>query len=269
MRPKLGVLAMNSGMLTAAQVEEIHELQRSRDKRFGEIAEEKGYLASGQIQELLTLQDSRQLYLSQAILDKGYLNLSQMQQVLEEYKRDNRLSVKKGQEIMTADMDDLLAAALQIPEAGGEREWYTNYTSLLARNMVRFLDEFPLVGAGVSFDDLDITDHLWFVTQRAVGQKQLVTGLLLNDGSLLEIARCYSQENLTGIDELAKDSVAEFLNLVNGIYCVNASDQGLELDLKSPCTEKGGSLQNTKGYRIPLTLRLGRIELILGIVSKL
>lgn len=267
-RVKLGVLAMNSGMLTAAQVEEIHELQRSKDKRFGEIAEEKGYVTTEQIQKLLTLQSSQQLHLSQAILDKGYLTLAQMQQVLEEYKRDNRLFPENGQTITTEAMDAMLAAALQFPDAGEEKEWYANYTALFVRNMVRFLDEVPLAGPGVAFERLDVADNLWIITQQVSCNKQMVTGLLLDDSSLLEIARRYSQEDLTVIDELAKDSVAEFLNLVNGIYCVNASDQGLELDLKIPCTGKGGTLQYTKGYRIPVTLRLGKIELIIGIVSK-
>ena len=41
---KIGVLAVNSGKISAEQVDQIHLFQQSTDKRFGEIAIEKGYL---------------------------------------------------------------------------------------------------------------------------------------------------------------------------------------------------------------------------------
>ena len=52
-KAKLGAAAIDSGLMTAEQVDEIHELQHSVDKRFGDLAVEKGYLSQDQVRNLL------------------------------------------------------------------------------------------------------------------------------------------------------------------------------------------------------------------------
>lgn len=261
-RVKLGVLAMNAGVLTADQVEEIHELQRSRDKRFGEIAIEKEYLTVEQLDELLGKQSSKQLSLSQAILDQGYLNLAELESAMASYNQENKLaSDKDGAQVDSA----MLEGILQFAGAGEDKALFLNYTALFMRNMIRFLDEVPIAGAETVLGEVAPSD--WVATQVISCKSDMITGLILKEDSLLEIARRYSQEPLSTVDELAQDSIAEFLNLVNGIFCVNASDQGVDLDLHFPSVIQGADTANVKGYRIPLTLRFGIVDLMIGIVS--
>lgn len=261
-RVKLGVLAMNAGMLTADQVEEIHELQRSRDKRFGEIAIEKQYLTVEQLDELLSKQSSKQLNLSQAIIDQGYLSLAELERTMANYNQENKLTLDKD----GAQVDStMLEGILQFAGAGENKALFLDYTALFMRNIIRFLDEVPIAGTEAVLGEVAPSD--WVATQVIRCQSDMVTGLILKEDCLLEIARRYSQEPLSSVDELARDSIAEFVNLVNGIFCVNASDKGVELDLHFPSVIQGADTANIKGYRIPLTVRFGTVELVVGIVS--
>ncbi len=43
-RAKLGFIAVSEKLLTTKQAEEVNEIQKQKDRRFGDIAIEKGYL---------------------------------------------------------------------------------------------------------------------------------------------------------------------------------------------------------------------------------
>lgn len=257
---RLGVLAINSGLMSAVQVEEVHDLQRSKDKRFGEIAVEKGYLTVSQLEDLLQIQGSRQLSLSQAVVDRGYLSLSDLEVALDSYKKDNKLSPDQWEALQTVDYDQAAHIFLDFSQEGGRAELYYSYISLILRNMVRFLNDIPILAANVSFDG---KARGWVVRQNIVGEVDLVTALVADDAVLIELAARYSQEELNAVDELSKDSVAEFLNLANGLFCVNASDKGLDLNLEPQTISHNEHLPVT-GHVIPITLSFGKILLIIG-----
>lgn len=257
---KLGVLAINSGMMTAAQVEEVHELQRKKDKRFGEIAIEQGYLTFSQLEDLLQIQGSRQLSLSQAVVDRGYMTLAELEVALDSYKKENKLSPEQWEALQTVDYDQATRIFLDFSKEGGLAETYYEYVSLILRNMVRFLNDIPVISKNTDFDG---KAKGWVVTQNIIGEVDLYTALIAGDEALLEIASRYSQEELTEVDELAKDSLAEFLNLANGIFCVNASDKGTDLNLEPQCIAHNQSLP-IKGYQIPITMSFGQVLLVVG-----
>ena len=58
--------------------------------------------------------------------------------------------------------------------------------------------------------------------------------MLAKNQMFLEMARRYSGEDLTELDELAEDSLAEFINVLNGLYIVNLSGRDLDMDLDMP-----------------------------------
>jgi CheY-specific phosphatase CheX len=258
---KLGVLAISAGMMNAAQVEEVHELQRIKDKRFGEIAIERGYLTFAQLEDLLQQQGSRQLSLSQAIIDREYMTLAGLEAALESYKRDNSLSKEQLDAIKTVDFDRLVRAFLDFSEAGGLSEAYYDYVALILRSIMRFLNEVPVISRNIP---LEGKVQGWTVVQDIIGEIDLATAIAAEDTALLEIARRYSQEDLKEIDELAKDSMAEFLNLANGIYCVNASDKGLELNLEPQSVASSPEFAHVKGSIVPIDLPFGKIKLVVG-----
>lgn len=257
-RVKLGVLAINSGMMTAGQVEEVHELQHTMDRRFGEIALTKGYLTQTQLDTLLAQQNSRHLGLSQAIVDQGYLTLAQLETALNQFKQDTNLTDEQIQTIQAGNIDEIVHLFLDFP---ANSQLYYDYVALFLKNIIRFLNERPVLSWPQS---LGKTIDGWFISQQALGRRTISTGIILSDAALIDVASHFSQETLTQVDDLAKDSVSEFLNLHNGIFLINLSDKGLELDLQ-PQTIAPSNNQPT-GYRIPIDLSCGRIELVLSIV---
>ncbi|MEG6586232.1 hypothetical protein [Dendrosporobacter sp. 1207_IL3150] len=259
---KLGVLAINAGLMNASQVEEVHELQKAKDKKFGELAIEAGYLSLAKLEELLEVQRSRQMSLSQAVVDLGFLDLAQLEKALADYKNESKFTNDQWQSLRTADFEQAAHLFLNFSKAGGIGEIYYDYVGLFLRNLNRFICNVPVLQSNIQLSEYNATK--WLVTQNVVGEVNLFTGIALDDKVFLEIARRYSQEDLNEIDELAECSVAEFLNVVNGIFCVNASDQGVDLDLRPQCTTQCTSLALTKGYRIPIELDCGRLELILA-----
>ncbi|HWR08801.1 hypothetical protein [Sporomusa sp.] len=260
-RVKLGVLALNAALMTATQIEEVHELQRTMDRRFGELALSKGYLSQSQLDNLLTQQSSRHLALNQAILDKKYLTLGQLEAALEGFKQDNQLSQELLQSLQSADIDQIVRLFFDFPHDQLGSLHY-DYVALLLKNIVRFLNDQPLLSRPLP---LTRQPEGWIISQQAIGDQTLSTALLLSDSALIDLASRFSQEELTQVDELAKDSVAEFLNLHNGLFLINMSDKGLELDLKPQTFAADSDSINLNGYRIPITLTFGSIELIFSI----
>jgi len=73
--------------------------------------------------------------------------------------------------------------------------------------------------------------HDWIVEQRLRGELEMDCYLAANTDVFVRLASRYAQESLRVPDELAQASVGEFLNLHNGIFLVNMSDRGIELDM--------------------------------------
>lgn len=258
---KLGLLAMNANFMTAEQVEKIHELQRVKDQRFGELAVAQGYLTYAQLEDLLETQHCRHLGLSQIIFDKGYLTLAELETILASYKVDNQLAKEQEQNSCNMDLDQTARLILDFSAAGAQGEVYQDYIALLQRTIVRFLDTAPLLNA---VEPAVNSTYQWLIHQSITGEVNLFTGLAMDDDTLLTIARRYSGEVLTEIDELAKDSVAEFLNMVNGIFCVNASNKGMELELQLQKIVHNQILAPRDVYYIPITLSFGKIDVLLA-----
>jgi hypothetical protein len=261
-RVKLGVLAINAEVMTAIQVEKIHQLQRHKDKLFGELAIENGYLTHAQLEELLEGQRHCQISLSQAIIDQGYLNLTQLEQALTDYRQENRISNDQWQQALdVVDYTQIARLFLDLKAAGALEEVYYDYIGLLMRNVMRFLNEYPVVDESRPFDGLV---NNWLISQYINGAVSLFTGLAMDDATLLAMARGYSGEELSVLDEVAKDSVAEFLNVVNGVFCVNASNQGANLNLEPRTIVQCSELTLENSYCIPVKLPFGTVNLILA-----
>ncbi len=224
---KLGVIAVDKGLLTSAQVEEVHEKQKQVDKRFGEIAVELGYLTVAQVEELISHQKQSHLYLAQALVDLNLMNMEQFSAALHDYKKAYSLSDDQFENIRNGDVETLIDHIL-IHQDAEIKDKYSAYLSLFAKNMVRFIDNQIYLEV---VDEKAIEQGQWVVYQKIAGDAPLFTAFNLPEDVLLHVASVYAEEDITQVDELAKDAVSEFLNLHNGIYLVNMSNWGTELTM--------------------------------------
>ncbi|HHW36576.1 MAG TPA: hypothetical protein GXX18_04810 [Bacillales bacterium] len=229
---KLGVLSVNAGYMTPIQVEEVHDKQKQIDKRFGEIAIELGFLTEEQLDQLLSGQKQNHLILGQALVDLGYMNIDQFSTALNNYKKEHSLSDKQFNAIKAGDIDTLVETIVGL-EGSTDRELFTNYLSLFAKNLIRFIDDQVRLEAKV-VDGQSKAD--WLVTQlikeNGDSVQTISTGIACDERTFIKFASIYAEETINEIDEFAKDSVSEFLNLHNGIFLVNMSNRGVELDME-------------------------------------
>lgn len=224
---KFGVIAVDKGYMTPLQVVEVHEKQKQKDKRFGEIAIELGYLTNEQVESLVSAQKQNHLLLAQALVDREYMTIEQFGAALNDYKKENSISDDQFKAIKNGNIESLVESILDAKDST-KKITYGKYLSLFVKNIIRFIDD----QVYLEIAGEDDKQGKWLVHQEILGQFPLFTAISANEEVFLHIASIYAEEKLNEVDELAKASVSEFLNLHNGIYLVNMSNWGIELKMK-------------------------------------
>ncbi len=236
-RVKLGVLAINRGMMNAEQVEAVHQAQTRMDKRFGEIAVELGFIREELITELLTAQPSAHLALGQALIDNEVMSYEAFSTALFQYKQENSLSDEQFQAIVDGDIVALLESELLKAGISGD-SILVDYISLLAKNLIRFID--TDIRMEIISDHAQAFD--WVAEQTIQSENYVVertTAIAGTEADILRLASIYAQENVNSPGEMMEAAVGEFLNLHNGIYLVNRSNQGSELNMLPQSMKQG------------------------------
>ncbi|MBP5605367.1 MAG: hypothetical protein J6X60_07465 [Ruminiclostridium sp.] len=255
-KANLCAAAIDSGLMTAEQVDEIHELQHSVDKRFGDLAVEKGYLSQDQVRSLLSRQKNSNLVLGQALIDYGFITNTQFEQTLNDYKR------KYGMENGEIEEERLESETIRILEIDAipDSDFYAKYILLFIRNLIRFLgDDFTF--AGVS---RNVTISMNYAcSQNIVGPIRAHVVLGGTELGFLGLAARYAGEELVETDGYTKACVGEFLNLQNGLFAVNESNNcNIELDLTPQ--ESGEKLMVNipeNGIAVSLNFSFGEIKI--------
>lgn len=225
---KLGLLAIHEGFMTPEQVEEVHQLQTQQDKRFGEIAIERGLLTQEQLYALLSSQKSNHLLIGQALVDLNFMNLYQITTTLYQYRQEHGLSSAQFAAIKKGDIREIVEMLIR-QQSANESSIFVDYITLFSKNMIRFID--PHVRLEVRALDGPLT-YDWVAAQEIRGEVALHTYIASQTDVWIDVAGRYAQEEWTEADEMAGASVGEFLNLQNGIFLVNMSNHGMELELK-------------------------------------
>lgn len=258
---KLGVIAVNAGLMSPSQVEQIHNMQKRVDRRFGELAIEQGFINEEQLGTLLATQKQGHLLLGQALIERSYFTLEQLQTALENYKRDSGLSTRQFNIIKNDDAWEIE----QIFQNFGESllsKTYSDYVTLLVKNIIRFIDDNPTVEINQLNSDYKSD---WYVYQEITGRISMRTGIACDTAVFVKLAGKFAQEELKEADELAQASVGEFLNLHNGIFLVNMSNNGVELEMKPQVVTKDSIVKNSeKAYVISCYMTWGKFDLIIS-----
>lgn len=257
---KLGVLAVNSGFMTAKDIETVHNIQKTKDKKFGEIAIEMGFLDNEKLENLLNTQKSDFLLLGQALIEKKYMTLEQFETAITNYKNENSLSNEKFKLLQNDDIDQIIETYYNFNNSK-DSSTYKYYLSILLKNIIRFIDP--------NFKILDVKkiEHYnaeWATSQKIVGTNIFTVYAAADEKPFINFAAEFADEKFSIIDEYVKASVGEFLNQVNGIYIVNMSNDGIELQLTPqdfiyPC-----NLQKLhEAFCISLEFSFGQIDFII------
>lgn len=262
---KLGTLAIHAGYMSAREVEDVYIMQTHYDKRFGELAVELGYLTQEQVTELLQIQLPDYMILGQTLVDKGYIGNIEFENLITEYKSTYEIFDLDLLDEQHEIVNKLLSSFTPTTDAP-----YTDkivpYLILLFNNLVRFIGE--------DFTPLEIiplpeVPTNFCVSQQIKGYGTYTSALDMEPQIAISFACRYVNEELTSLDEYVVASMEDFLNLHNGLFTVNMSnDYSLELKLQPPVLHEHTTIQTKSiAYLLPIIYTFGAINFIISVDS--
>lgn len=246
-RVKMGLLAVEEGMLTPQQATEINRLQAVMDQRFGDIAVVKGFLTQEQVESLLRKQGNGYLAFVQTLIDEEIMKLEEVNALLAEFAAKNGFGENQIEDLKSDDVDRIIP--LYIPK---EAEKYTEIIGTIVRALIRLVDRHTYIGTAEVGTDFPSEDK---ASQRLEWEDGLVDAFSEKDGGLLKLCSIFCKEEFEQLDEDSLDAAGELLNCANGLYVSALSRQGKFLELMPP--ELGEGEEETKSQdvcRVPVHL---------------
>lgn len=259
-RTKLGVLAINAGYMTASQVEQVHVMQAQKTMRIGDLAIAMGYLTSDQLRELLETQTPGYLQLGQALVDKGYLTNIAFEHALNAYKVKFQIS---DDDFINGSKDTIhgLVEKLYGDDCPYDKKLFNIYLTLLINNFIRFIGEdFTIMDPEMSISSNPL---MYKASQGITGEYSNDIHLIASEETLIHFASRYTGELFDSFDEYVTSSACDFVNLNNGLFTVNISNEiGLELKLTPPSTMFGtDDLDDDSAFVLPIVYPFGTIKI--------
>ena len=186
------------------------------------------------------------------------MTLQEFEKSINEYKKDYSISDEEFDAIQRDDVEKMINRLIKI-EASKDEELLKSYLALFARNLIRFIDTEVIVSDVVKLEEYNCK----FVAKQSVeGEIALTTYIEAEEDSFIKFASKFAEEELTAVDEMAEASVGEFLNLHNGIFIVNMSNSGVELELTPQEVYSNLRLENI--YKVSIGLSFGEINLLIS-----
>lgn len=264
---RLGTLAIHAGYMTASEVNRVIVLQTHEDKRFGEIAINEGYLTELQVAELLSEQKPDFLLLGQALVEDGVIDHEEFQNLIIDYQSDNDLTAFE----YSTETKEAIRQMIEHFFVLAERPLSTHEISLyhlLMNSLVRFIgDDFTPVPPILCQE----YPANYCVSQEINGAFSVHTYLDIPESACIDFASRYVGETFTEFDEYVRASLEDFLNLLNGLFIVNMSnDCSIELTLDPPVVEETESLLTfqEETYLLPIVYPFGTIYFIITLHNR-
>lgn len=263
MHIKLGTLAIHAGYMTANEVDRIIVLQTHCDKRFGELAISEGYMTELQVAELLSQQQPDFLLLGQILVEDKILDNEQLQDLIIDYQSENELDTFDYSSETVAAIDCMIEKFFVLAERSLSQQEIT-FFRLLLNNLIRFIgDDFTLVDPSLCHE----YPTNYCISQRTSGNFSICTYVDMTETTCIDFASRYVKDTFTEFDEYVRASVEDFLNLNNGLFLVNMSnDFSIELTL-NPLTIEEDDLLIFKDetYLLPIVYPFGTIHFIISL----
>ncbi|MCL2054099.1 MAG: chemotaxis protein CheX [Oscillospiraceae bacterium] len=256
-------LAVNDALVDAAQAEAARAEAEKSGKFIGDVMVEKGFLTQEQVGALLHAPPPGHLLLGQALVEGGHMSAEQFEAALSSYKNQNSIPDADFHNVKDGVIKLLIGKFCEIIESSEASKYITSYLTLLFKNLIRFV--------GDDFAPLEIKYLRGMVCTRCVAQKingkfSAVSVIDAEGDALVGFASRFSKETIKAPDEYALACLSEFLNLHNGLYAVNFSnEEGDELELEPQTAYEEYDLEYMENiYIVPVCFTFGTINFIIS-----
>ncbi len=258
---KLGPLAIHHGYMTAQEVDEVCYVQTREDKRFGEIAVERGYLTRAQVEALLQEQTPDYLLLGQILVEQKVLTHSDLESLILDYQAQNEL-LDLNESTLDEDRVLSLVKNFFVDIEKPITDYSLMYMSLLFNSLTRFIGEDFTPLPPIACQEYPVT---YCVKQKISGMFDYLSSIDMPQDVAIAFASRYAKDNFQEFDEYVQASIEDFLNLHNGLFLVNMSnDYSIELELSPPEVETQDVVTLAKDtFVIPIVYPFGTFHLII------
>jgi CheY-specific phosphatase CheX len=259
---KLGILAIESGIMNASQVVKVHHMQSTQDRRFGDLAVEQGYMTEDNLVTLLSKQRESHVLLGQILVDQKLLSYEVYESLLAKYREESGFTQDEIDVLKRNNPDEIVKMLLRDIQ-GQDAVLFKAYIELFVRNIIRFVDremiiEKPFVSDAYAYENVAF--------QKIVGAHTIITGIAAADKAAVKFASIYADDKFETMDIYAKDSLGEFMNCQNGLFISNLYHQNIKCDLEPQQTAQNGVLKTAGQLLIvPCQLSFGKIDIVFGL----
>lgn len=258
---RLGTLAIHAGLMDAAQVDSIIIRQTHEDKPFGELAVEEGYLTTEQMESLLAQQTPDYLLIGQSLVDDGYLTNVQLEALIDSYKQESQLGQLEQTDIQKDNLHTLIRNLLMI-SSSELPDYLIKYLTLLFSNLIRFIGE--------DFTPLSPTDCSEYTahhcsSQVIDGEFKLSSFFDMDTEAAIAFASRYAGDSFMEYDDYVQAAIEDFLNLHNGLFNVNMSNESsIELLLNPPVSMENTCISNASDmFLFPIIYPFGTLNFLI------
>ena len=256
-----GVQTCALPILNTEQVDDILIRQTQKNKRFGELAVEAGYLTKEQVEILLNQQIPIYLLIGQRLVENGALTEAELDRFIISYQQENELSQLDKTSLQQENLHTLIRNLFLITFADIP-DYLIKYLSLLFNNLIRFIGE--------DFMPLNPILCREYVTNQCYGQitngqYSLTSYLDMDEDASVAFASRYTKEEFRECNEYVRASIEDFLNIHNGLFTVNISNEdSIELQLNPPVNLENTMISSTSNIlHLPIIYPFGRLNILI------
>lgn len=260
---KVGTLAIHAGFMTLAQVDNVlmRQSQMQGRRRFGEIAVEAGYLTNEQLEELLNQQIPIYLLIGERLVENGALTETQLEELILSYQKENELLQLENASTHQQNLDALfrnlfLITFSDIPD------YLVKYLSLMFNNLIRLIGEDFMPLNPILCQEY-ITNHCY--GQIINGEHSLTSYMDMEEDAAIAFASRFADREFKVCDEYVQAAIGDFLNIHNGLFTVNVSNEdSVELQLNPTVNLENTMLSSTSNIlHLPIIYPFGKLNILI------
>lgn len=216
----LSTLALYSGCMSPYEVKEITDLQLMEGKKFSELSIEKGYLTKEQVLELLRSESPNFLVIGQILLRDGIFTYESLNTAFIDYRSSSEfLELELDDE--NGDFINKLIDSFLILSESSISTFGRTYLTLLFNNFIRNIGNDFTVLPPTIVNEFSCQNC---VKQSIMGNYSLNSYICMGNKTALAFAERYAREPFNEVNEYVKACLEDFLNVHNGLFIVNASN---------------------------------------------
>ncbi|MDC7277883.1 MULTISPECIES: hypothetical protein [Pseudobutyrivibrio] len=257
---KLGTIAIHEGLMTANEVDECLYVQTREDKRFGEIAIARGYLDESQVEELLSKQTPDFVLLGQNLVEDGVFSYEELERIIFDYKNEAEL-YDLDLDVENQDAIENIISKFFLMAEMPTNDLNLMYLELMFNSLIRFIGEDFSPLTPMVLDEFPVT---FGVSQGVSSDHEFITHIDCDRETAIAFSSRYAKEDFNEFNEYIVAALEDFLNLHNGLFIVNASNQlSKDISLSPPViTEEGVLSGPNKCVDFPVAYPFGTVHLL-------